>query len=241
MTPQPEEEPAVTPSGEESSAAETPTPTPTPAAQPTAQVAAPAAPPEPSECPGVNYPTDIKGHWAETFIRQAYDQCLLKGYEDGSFRPDQPVSRAEAVKMVLAAGGIPPKSGCFDADCGSPFMDLDAWQGPWVRGAWDLRIVEGYSEDVFGPNRVISRAEAVALVARAFSVPPHEGCYTANCGAGHPNNFFLDIVDMWQGPWIRALWDKGWITGTGPNKFEPNRPMTRGELTKLIQTAQGAK
>ncbi|HLG26071.1 MAG TPA: S-layer homology domain-containing protein, partial [Candidatus Gracilibacteria bacterium] len=192
---------------------------------------------EPSQCPGVNYPTDIEGHWAADFIKKAYDLCLIGGYEDGTFRPNQPVTRAEAVKMVLAGAGVKPIEGCYDADCGSPFGDLDMWQGPWVRAAWDQKMVEGYAGNIMGPNYPMTRAEAAALLAKAFKVPPHEGCYTANCGAGHPDNFFLDIVDMWQGPWLRALWDKGWINGTAPNKFEPNRAITRAELSKLIQTA----
>lgn len=39
--------------------------------------------------------TDISGHWAESAIKQAADDGILKGYEDGSFRPDQPLTRAE--------------------------------------------------------------------------------------------------------------------------------------------------
>lgn len=39
--------------------------------------------------------TDITGHWAESAIKQAANDGILKGYEDGSFRPDQPLTRAE--------------------------------------------------------------------------------------------------------------------------------------------------
>jgi hypothetical protein len=135
---------------------------------------------------------------------------------------------------VLAAAGIPPIQGCYDSDCGSPFADLDMWQGPWLRAAWNLQIVKGVGPGRFAPNRGMSRAEAAVIVANAFKIPPFQGCYTANCGAGHPDNFFLDITEKWQGPYVRALYDKGLVTGPFPNKFEPNRPINRAELTKLI-------
>ena len=138
---------------------------------------------------------------------------------------------------------IAPHEGCYTANCGaghpnSLFNDITAsWQGPWIRSAWDEGIVEGYGANQFGPQFAITRAEATALTARTFNVPAHQGCYTANCGAGHPDNLFNDIVDSWQGPWVRAAWDKGWISGTSANRFEPNRPITRAEHLKMAQIA----
>jgi len=204
-----------------------------------ASPATPPPPPEPSKCPGVNYPSDIAGHWAEEQIKKGFDACMFKGYADGTFHPDSSASRAEGVKMALAAAGIPPIAGCFDNDCGSPFTDLDSWQGAWLRAAYDLHLIEGTSETTFEPNRMLTRAEAASLIAKVFKIPPHMGCYTTNCGAGHPDNLFEDIVAFWQGPWIRALWDRGLIKGTAPHQFAPDRAITRAELAKLIISAKG--
>ncbi len=87
----------------------------------------------------------------------------------------------------------------------------------------------------------MSRAEASVIVAKAFHLPVPTGCYSANCGAGFPNNFFLDIQAFWQGPYIRALWNSGLINGTAPNRFDPDRSITRAELTKIIMRAHGFK
>ncbi len=46
--------------------------------------------------------TDIKGHWAENEIARVAAKGWVKGYEDGTFKPDQPITRAEAVKLVNA-------------------------------------------------------------------------------------------------------------------------------------------
>jgi len=201
---------------------------------PTATPPAPPKPPEPSKCPSLNYPSDIESHWAKNFIRQMYDNCIFKGYPDGTFRPDRPISRVEAVKVALLSAGIPPKLGCYTTDCGSPFKDLSTWHGQWVRAAWDKKIVVGISKTKFSPNGQTTRGQAIVLIAKAFGIQPHKGCYTPNCGAGYPNNFFLDINDMVLGSYLRAMWDLGLIRGTGPNAFDPNRPITRAEMASLL-------
>jgi hypothetical protein len=213
------------------------------AEQPTVSAAEPK--PEPSKCPGINYPKDIAGHWAENFIKQAYDDCIFKGYDDGTFRPDRNITRAEALKTILNAVGVKPILGCYDADCGSPFMDLEMWQGPWVRAAWNLKIINDANK--FRPNNLLTRAEAAMMIAKAFiklgksSIPMRVDCFTPNCGAGYPNNFFMDIKDFWQGPAIRWLWDNGLTQGRGPGTFAPNDPITRAELTKLVMQAAARK
>jgi|GEM_PF-6218873 len=215
----------------------TPAPTPEPPARPAAPPTPPPpppAPPVPSKCPGVNYPNDIANHWAKDFINVGYDYCIFSGYADGSFHPDGNISRAEAVKAVLVAAGISPKLGCYDLDCGTPFVDLISWQSPWIRGAWDNKIVKGVSATLFAPQRPITRGEAIVLIAKAYKIPPHKNCYTPACGSGYPYNFFLDITDSVQGSYLRALWDKGIIKGTGPNAFTPNRFLTRAEMATLI-------
>ena len=211
---------------------------PQPQTPPPAPPVAPPPPPKPSKCPGVNYPTDIAGHWAENFIKESYDACLLTGYSDGTFRPDQKITRAETVKFVLAANNVAPKV-CYDNDCGSPYIDLDTWQGPWIRPAWDLKIINKTGTR-FEPDKSITRAEAASVVVKGFKFPTLAFCYTANCGAGFPSNFFNDIKESWQGPYIRSLWDKGVVQGTFPNMFEPNRSITRAEITKMVIASRAA-
>lgn len=208
--------------------------TPPPPVAPPPPPPAPPPPPEPSKCPGINYPKDIEGHWAKDYIRTAYDNCIMQGYGDGTFRADQKITRGEAVKVALIGAGVPPKLGCYDTDCGTPFLDLINWQSQWIRAAWDSKIVKGITSTLFVPGRAITRGEAVVLIAKAFGVSPHKNCYTPNCGAGYPSNFFLDVNDPVLGSYLRALWDRGIIKGTGPNTFDPNRELSRAEMAALV-------
>jgi N-acetylmuramoyl-L-alanine amidase len=71
-------------------------------------------------CPGQLFPfddiirfltdpyQDIKGHWAESLIRQAIGEGWAKGYPDGTFQPDKPLTRAEAIALIIAAINKPP-------------------------------------------------------------------------------------------------------------------------------------
>ena len=65
---------------------------------------------------------DISGHWAEEVIAQWQDKGLISGYEDGSFRPDNQVTRAEFVIMLNKVLGFTQKGTVSFSD-----VDADAW------------------------------------------------------------------------------------------------------------------
>ncbi len=176
-----------------------------------------------SKCNKRPYPRDIDNHWAEIYVRRLYDLCITEGYSDRTFRPNQQITRAELVKMALHSKKIPQKKGCYDNDCGSPFRDLDRWQGPWIRTAWDRGIVEGYNYNHFRPNRSITRAEAVKVILATYGYDP---TYTRE-------SFFRD-VSGWSVGWIERAHEIGLIQGIGNGNFDPNRPITRGEAAKVI-------
>jgi len=175
-----------------------------------------------SEC-GRPYPKDIDGHWAEIYIRRLYDLCVVEGYTDGYFRPNADVTRAELVKMGLFANGLEPNGGCYDADCGTPFYDLDDWQRGWVKTAYDRDIVEGYVYDQFRPNQAITRAEAVKVVLATYGYGPV-----------NTNESFFNDVHGWSTGWVERARIIGLVQGIGNGNFDPNRPITRAEAAKIV-------
>ncbi len=71
--------------------------------------------------------SDISGHWAEANIMKLYAQGWITGYADKTFKPDEPITRAEAVKIINAAIGRTPSKEKVDASIGNyknPFSDV---------------------------------------------------------------------------------------------------------------------
>ncbi len=72
---------------------------------------------------------DTVGHWADEIIEEAYAEGLIDGYDDGSFKPDQSVTRAEAIKVINVVLGRDLVAGelCDDMIVWKDNMDTDAW------------------------------------------------------------------------------------------------------------------
>jgi hypothetical protein len=77
--------------------------------------------------------SDIAGHWAQNNIHAAYIHGIVRGYPDGSFRPNEPVTRAEAVTIFLTLSGRLP-----NPSLSNPFTDLhpDHWAYGAILEAW---------------------------------------------------------------------------------------------------------
>lgn len=103
------------------------------------------------------------------YISQAVELGLVKGYDDGTFRPEAPIARAEMATMLARVleeeDQLPANEGEL------PFADarsLPWWAVPYIRQAVRAGLVEGYEDGTFRPFAPTSRAEAAVLVARAL-------------------------------------------------------------------------
>jgi len=74
--------------------------------------------------------TDIAGHWAEATIEKYKDAGIVNGYPDGTFKPDNTVSRAELAKIITLAFGLTEKSEITYND-----LDTSAWYYPYLETA----------------------------------------------------------------------------------------------------------
>lgn len=108
-----------------------------------------------------------EGKWYYEYIQACAGAGVVNGYPDGSFAPNAPITRSEAVKMVCIAAGIPEyTTGCED------FSDWD--QTPaWAEGYWNALhkegVIDGYEDGTIRPTRNISRAEMVKILCFVFS------------------------------------------------------------------------
>jgi len=95
-------------------------------------------------------------------IYSASHYSFVAGYEDGTFRPDAPVNRAEALKILSLASSLQ----AIEVFSPLSFSDvsLDDWYSPYVTAAASREIVRGYEDGTFKPGNAITRAEAAKIV-----------------------------------------------------------------------------
>ncbi len=108
------------------------------------------------------FPDVPPGYWAAAAIGAARAAGYLQGYPDGSFRPEGGVSRAEAAVMLVKA--FEPKG----SGHASSFNDVGSnfWAAGAISQMAEAGIISGYPDGSFKPDRVMTRAEAAALLAR---------------------------------------------------------------------------
>jgi hypothetical protein len=112
---------------------------------------------------------DLEGHWAQNIVETAEELGFVEGCPDQSFGPDEPVSRAEFVKMALASGGVDP----VKKNAGVLFKDVPGghWAFPYLEAATVAGVVykEDYPDGAFGPGEAISREEMADICHRLLA------------------------------------------------------------------------
>lgn len=107
------------------------------------------------------------GDWYYSYVTFAKSKGFVSGYPDGSFHPNEYITRAEALAMILQISGI------IEYDIygfESEFSDVNGtdWFATAVAVGVDYAIVEGYGDGTFRPNSRLTRAEAVVIAERVW-------------------------------------------------------------------------
>lgn len=165
--------------------------------------------------------TDYSGHWAEKTIQEWFDNDMLKGYEDGSFRPDAQITRAEFMTMVNNAFEYTEKAEISFTD-----VDSDDWFYPEVQKAVKAGYLLGYEDNTARPGNKISRQEAALIIARINELSDYA------TGA----NKFNDVNDIasWAKGGVGAVADEKYMIGYEDNTFRPLRFISRAETLVTI-------
>lgn len=110
---------------------------------------------------------DINNHKYEDAIWYVYENSIVNGYEDGSYKPDNTVNRAELLKIIVEAAFNDEFEEYGDKNC---FSDVPAneWYTKYVCFAKEEGIVEGYSGNMFKPTNKISFVEALKITMVGF-------------------------------------------------------------------------
>jgi len=112
--------------------------------------------------------TDVtSSDWFAEYVSQAKANEFINGYTDRTFRPNQPITRAEAIKILYAMNSeLNTLENPFEG--GNPFTDITTtdWFFTPVGITYNQEIINGKTETVFAPNDNLTRAEAAKIVSR---------------------------------------------------------------------------
>lgn len=173
--------------------------------------------------------TDTKAHWGSQSIKKAKALGLLKGYEDGSFKPDATLSSLEATVIAVRVAenlsvGDTTTTTTTDADTDT---DEDAavpdWSKPSVDKAKALKII---NVNRFHSQVQATRAEAAIMLAKALKLEP-----VASTELPFPDVATMTAEDI---GYLLALQQAGVIHGSPDGKFNPNSSLTRAEIAAML-------
>jgi hypothetical protein len=170
--------------------------------------------------------TDIKGHWARENISNLYFKGITGGFPDGTFKPNQTVTRAQLAAMLVRAKGLTKAN---PAAAENPFSDLKAnhWGYTDILTARQAGIIGGYADGTIRPDRPVNRAEIAAMLDRAFSLQGTRQSIPFSDVAGN----------HWAKGHIDALARAGITAGYPDKTYKPGNNATRAEVAAFISRA----
>ena len=118
-----------------------------------------------------SFPDVNEDDWFNITVSSLANMGAISGYEDGTFRPNEPISRAELASMAVRfydAFEVEYEEGTF-LD-----VDGDEWYADAIAAAEELGIIGGYPDGTVRPNNNITRAETCAIVNRVLERRPHD-------------------------------------------------------------------
>lgn len=117
---------------------------------------------------GNNFRDIPNNHWGLPSVKLMVQLDLMKGYGDGNFKPDQAITRVEMAMILL-----PLIENEKVEKTSTTFSDMNGhWASDAVTQLYLNGIVQGYGDGTFRPNSLLTRAEAVAMINRAYGIIP---------------------------------------------------------------------
>jgi len=166
---------------------------------------------------------DTALHWASDDIGVASRLQFVAGYEDGSFKPNASVSRAEFSAMIVRSFHLK------EDDKEASFSDIA--QTNWAKADIEVlasnEILSGYQDGTFKPNQEITRAEMLTIISRILDL--------TSLNQEGPTPLFADITNgYWAQKIIEDATAAGLIHGISMDQFAPDNKATRAKALSLI-------
>jgi len=154
-----------------------------------------------------------------------FNERFVVGFEDGTFRPMNPVTRAEATAFLVRTILSEFSYGTPVPSIDSVFNDVesDDWFYLYLVWAYTSDLVSGYLDGTFRPNNPITREEFASIIARTTTVIQIESPFAD-----------AEQVSDWAQNSVNAVFHAGWMVGDAYGRFLPTADITRAEAIATI-------
>lgn len=166
--------------------------------------------------------SDIEGHWAKEWIINAVNLGFVSGYEDGTFKPDRTITRAEFSKLLNNALKVEITQKLSFSD-----VKENEWFYKEVQKSVAAGFFSGYENNTFRPNNPIKREEVAKVVSGAMTTGNIEGE-----GATLLSDY--NSIQEWAKVSVDTVYNKGYILGYPDKTYMPSKALTRAEAVKII-------
>ncbi|MDU6791524.1 MAG: S-layer homology domain-containing protein [Anaerococcus sp.] len=166
--------------------------------------------------------TKIEYKVTKNAVEEVKAIAYIKGYPDGTFKPQANVTRAEAAQMfaTLLNGGAN-----FGTSQATKFSDAsDDWYSKAINYVVGKGLISGYPNGTFKPNESITRAEFAQMISG----------YVKNEKASTSD--FKDVKDHWAKDAIDKLYGNKNVNGYPDGSFRPNAKITRAEAVTILNS-----
>ncbi len=173
--------------------------------------------------------TDTEGHWAEDAIDFAASRELFSGTGEGTFSPDEPMTRGMLAQVLYNMDGGQDQ---VFVDIYNDVVESD-WYSSAVSWASDAGVISGYGDGFYGANDTITREQMAAIL----------HCYAQMKGYDVSHGEGIDILSYHDGGDVSEYavepmqWTvgAGLIQGTGEGRLDPQGSATRAQIAAILQ------
>lgn len=159
------------------------------------------------------------------------EKGLIKGYDDGTYKPNQWINRAETLKILILASGIATEEEIanMEAKTMRPFTDtpLDSWYTNYLIKAAEKGIIDGYPDGSFKPGNDINLAETLKIFFESLA---------EDIDYSKTEEFLYDDTPLneWFTKYTAFAASKGIINIYASNTVNPSQIVSRGYLAEII-------
>jgi parallel beta-helix repeat protein len=183
----------------------------------------------PAQSPSQKFPASVEldAHWAEPFIQALVSMDLTHRFADGSYQPDQPMTRAQYASMVAIAFNPFPKISAPD------FTDVpkDFWAYSAIQVAASGGFVGGFSDRTFRPDQHVQRLQVIVSLVNGLGLAAIDSDILEVYSDRHT------IPDYARKAVATATQQKIIVNYPEPQLLAPLRLATRAEVAAMVYQA----